>query len=356
MNPIPADEVLTTPARNALLPLVIGAVFTGIGLWSVSALWSQGEQTFAWVWGSFWLLISGAVAVNGIQGLLNPPRYAILSAEGVAFPFLRVTLIPWSHILDARLAPKKITDAEGTHYVFKEPLILRLRDLVPLQNGPAARWTQGMTAPLDDGTVEFMVQTQSCPLPANVFLARIQSRLLGEPVPVLPVMAAPDATFGGRPLNPPPSRLRSSMNRIGSLIACLIGAALILHGAKEWKRGHDALRWERASAVLKHADVTGKSRKRIGTSWRVRVHYEFNHQGRVHAGTDHDSRYNDGSKAYVETKLGEYPAGRRFTVYFDPRNPADSAFYPPAKRDSYGWLAFGTVFFGLGLAQRRFRS
>jgi hypothetical protein len=353
MNATSSREVLHTPRHNALVVLLIGSVFLGVGLSAVAAMWNGGERVFVWIWGSLWFLGSGAALLNGLMGLLKPPVYAVLSADGLALPFLRVTRIPWSHILDARLAPKKMTDGEGTRHVFKEPLILRLCDLASLQTGKAARWTRGMTAPLDDGTVEFMVQTQSCPLPANVFLARIQSRLLGEPVPVMPVMTAPGDTFGGRPLNPPPSRTRSSMNRIGSLIACLIGAALILHGAKKWKRGHDALRWEHATAVLKHADVAEDSTRRHGGAWQVRVHYEFAHQGRVHAGADHDSRYNDGSKAYVKSKLGEYPAGRRFTVCFDPRNPADSAFYPPTQRESYGWLAFGTVFFGLGLLQRR---
>jgi hypothetical protein len=227
MKPAVSGEVLRTSRRQALIPPGIGVVFLGIGLWAVPAIWTNGDRTLAWFWGSFWFLGSGAAVVNGLVGLRKPPVNAVLSTDGLALPFMRVTQIPWPHILDVRLAPKKLTGSEGTHYVFKEPLILRLRDLAPLQTGKAARRTQGMTAPLEDGTVEFMVQTQSCPLPANVLPARIQSRLLGETVPVLP--AAVDAaasTFGGRLL--PPAK-RDAYDWLGG------GAALLVFGFFLWR-------------------------------------------------------------------------------------------------------------------------
>ncbi len=355
MKPAVSGEVHRTSRRQALIPLGIGVVFLGIGLWAVSTIWTNGDRTFAWFWGSFRFLGSSAAAVNGLMGLRTPPVHAVLSADGLALPFLRATQIPWSHILDVRLAPGKLTDSEGTHHVFKEPLIRRMRDLAPLQTGKAARWTQGMTAPLEDGTVEFMVQTLSCPLPANELLARIQSRLLGEPVPVLPAAAdAAVSTFGGRLISPPPPNLRVHMDKISALVTCLIGAAIVAFGAHQWKRGHDALNWTRAHAFLKHADVTESSDRR-STYRGIRVHYEFTRQGWTYTGADLDVSSNDGSKDYVESKLGEYPAGQRFTVYFDPQNPADSAFHPPAKRVAYEWLGGGAAFLVFGFFLWRFR-
>ncbi len=346
---LPQGEILRTPRQNALVPLIVGVVFIAIGVGVYHLAKAKSFDWFLYVWFTFWFIGSGAALVSGIHGLLKPPIYAILTEGGLSLPKWRVERIPWSHILDVRLAPKKQTDSEGTHYVFKEPLVLRLRDSAPLETTQAARWTQGLTARLPDGSVEWMIETQSCPLPANVFLARIQSRLLGEPVPVLPKIVEEDATFGGKPLNPPLSRYKSAMNQVSVWTCVLVGAALLLFGAKTWKRGHDALHWDRASATSTSAEVA-----RDNDSWRVRVHYRFSHEGREYDGADFDARYRDGSRSYLEAKLGEYPAGRRLTVYYDPAQPEDSAFNAPGKHDSYIWLGVGAAFLGFGCISMRF--
>ncbi len=333
MSLIPEDEVLQTPRRNAFTLFILSVVLIGIGLWGVTKL-GKADWIFAWVWGSLWFLGGGAGFVNGIRGLINPPVYAKLSADGLALPSLRIRHIVWSDILDARLAPKTITNNEGTHYLFKEPIILRLRDDTALKSGAAALWTKGITAPLDDGTVEVMLETQSCPLSSNILLARIQSRLLGEPVPVLPVGDVSAATFGGLPLQQVVKKSKSTAVFAG--VFAMFGLCFAGLGVRCVVHAHASLEWPATEGHVESCSVERDS----DHNSRLNIRYNYAVDGRSYTGRRLAFFTWGGDHAGY---LRQYPVGTAVRVYYQPDRPDNAVII---QGGSGGWfiVGFGLIF------------
>jgi hypothetical protein len=170
-------EILFVSRGSLLLRIFIGAVLLVIGVWVVRKVTAQEEDPFIWIWASVWFLGGGAALVSGLWGLLvSRPRFARLGDDGLQFCRWRAPLVPWSQILEARLGPKKTQDSEGSHYTFRHPLILRLRDRSGFPDRGLRRHAFPM-APLLDGTLEWTVTLDSCPCDERELLDRINARL-----------------------------------------------------------------------------------------------------------------------------------------------------------------------------------
>jgi len=348
MGLLPEGEVLRTSRRYSLILITIGALFLVIGLWATGIMRSRGDAgMFLYIWGAFWFLGTGAALFAGLSGFIKPPLYALLSEHGIAFPSLRVTHIPWSHILGVRLGPKTTTDSKGTSHVFTSPLILHLRDLAPLQSGQAARWTQGQTALLPDGTAEWMMQTHNCPLPATELLSRIQARVDPSRLPD----TQPATTFGGVPLNPPRAP-KSFFGKIGfgGIISVVVGVLILVGAFGSWSKAQDGKTWIKNAATIEYASVVRHTAKRHRTvSWRIQLDYRFTHSGVVFHGRDLHYRYNDGVRSFVEGRLRDFPPGDPVSIYYNPRDPSQSAFFPPTANDAKVFFFLGGFFLLFGV-------
>lgn len=355
MGLLPEGEVLHCSRRYSLILLVVGALFLAVGLWATGTMRSRGDAgVFLYLWGSLWFLGTGAALYSGISGFIKPQVFAILDDKGIAFPTLRVPCVPWSHILSARLAPKTMKDSEGTVHVFTAPLILHLRDLGPLADGAAARWTQGHTARLLDGTVEWMIQTHTCPLPASEFLARIQTRLDPARAPDL----QPAATLGGQALNPSAAP-KSFLRRAGFGVISVIVSVFVLSAAyNSWSIAQQGKTWRKTSATIESAEVVRQvSKRHHNITWHIQLDYRFTVSGQAFHDRDIHYRYTNSVRNFVEGKLKDFPPGSAVTIYYDPLNPTASAFMRPTAGDvkvmafvGGFFLLFGVVMF----ASRRF--
>lgn len=329
MGLLPEGDVLHTSRRYSLLIVTIGALFLSVGLWATDTMRTRGDAgVFLYIWGTIWFLGTAAALYSGLSGLVKPPVFAILDDKGIAFPSLRVPCVPWSQILSARLAPKIIKDSEGTTHSFTAPIILHLRAPGPLSEGAAARWTQGHTATLSDGTIEWMIQTQTCPLPATEFLARIQARLDPTRAPDL----QPADTFGGQLLNPTGAS-KSFLRRFGpAALICVIVGVLVLSAAyHSWSVGQQGKTWRKTTATIESAEVVRQvSKRHHNTTWRIQLDYRFTHEGSAYYGGDIHYRYNDGVRSFVESRLKDFPPGSAVAIYYDPLNPTASAFIRPS--------------------------
>jgi hypothetical protein len=348
MGLLPEGEILRTARRYSLILITVGALFLIVGIWAARTMHTRGDAgVFLYLWSSIWFLGTGAALYSGLSGWFKPPVYAILNETGIAFPTLRVPCVPWSHILSARLAPKTITDSEGTTHVFTAPLILHLRDLGPLADGAAARWTQGQTAALPDGTIEWMIQTHTCPLPASEFLARIQTRLDPARAPDL----QPAATFGGQPLNPPAAP-KSFLRRFhpGGIISVITGVFVLSAAYNSWSIAQQGKTWRKTSATVESAEVVRHvSKRRHNTTWRIQLAYRFTVSGQAFHGVDTHYRYNDGVRSFVEGKLKDFPPGAPVAIYYDPRDPSASSFLPPTRDNAAVLLVVGGFFLTFGI-------
>ena len=170
-------EVLQVSARSLVVQTAIGAVFLAIGIWIVSVAVWRSEPWFIWVWASIWFLGSTAFLVSGLWGLcVSRPRFARLGEDGLQLYRQHAPVVPWSQILEARLGPRKMEHSEGTTYLFRHPLILRLRDRTGF---PESGWLKRSypMAPLPDGSLDWMIPLDGCPGDERDFLAKIQERL-----------------------------------------------------------------------------------------------------------------------------------------------------------------------------------
>ncbi len=328
-------EILFVSRRSLLLPTVIGAVFLAVGVWAARVMVAQGDTWALWIWGSFWFLGSGAALLSGLWGLLvSRPRFARLGDDGLQLYRERGALVPWSHILEARLGPKKTRDAEGTHYAFSHPLILRLRDSSCL---PAKSIFHHAFAlhPLPDGTQDWMVALDGCPCDERDFLAKIQARL--HPGTPLPQTSAPEPilpVLGVHRLDRPPRP--SLVAPLFSSLFIAFGLFFAAKGFEAHRQGVASLTWPVAKATITESRLESGGKK---TSLRVR--YVYQAQGKNLTGT---------RVAFASYSSDAHAWARRFSadslvdVHYNPSDPSDSVLVPGNQKAARFITGFGLVF------------
>lgn len=329
------SEVLLVSRRNLAVPTAIGAVFLIVGVWAVRTMAAKGDTWFMWIWGSIWFLGSGAALLSGLWGLLvSRPRFARLGDDGIQFYRERGTVVPWSQIIEARLGPKKTRDAEGTNYVFRHPLILRLRDR---SSFPARSMFHHDFAlqPLPDGTLDWMVPLDGCPCEERDFLAKIQARLHpGAPLPQTTITEPILPVLGVHRLDRP--HAPAVVKPIFALLFVGFGLFFAWKGAESERRGAASLAWPTAKGTITQSQL-----QRDSDGYSLQVRYVYQAQGKNLTGT----------RVAFAADTGQYPAwAKRFApksivdVSYNPSDPSDSVLVPGNQKAAHFVTGFGLVF------------
>ena len=332
-------EFLFVSRRSLLLPTAIGAVFLVIGVWAVRAMAAKEDTWFMWIWGSIWFLGSGAALLSGLWGLLvSRPRFARLGDDGLQFYRERGTVVPWSHIIEARLGPKKTRDARGTNYAFRHPIILRLRDR---SSFPARSMFHHAFAlqPLPDGTFDWMVPLDGCPCKERDFLAKIHARLHpGAPLPQTSISESILPVFGVHRLDRP--HTPAVVTPIFALLFVGFGLFIAWKGAESKRLGAASLAWPTAKGTITQSQL-----ERDSDGYSLRVRYVYQAQGKNLTGT----------RVAFAADTGQYPDwAKRFApesivdVHYNPSDPSDSVLVPGNQKAAHFIIGFGLIFAAAG--------
>ncbi|NDC75821.1 DUF3592 domain-containing protein, partial [bacterium] len=333
-------EVLFVSRRSLLIPTIIGAVFLAIGFWAVRTMAAKGGGWFMWVWGSIWFLGSGAALLSGLWGLLvSRPRFARLGDDGLQLYGPRAPILPWTQILEARLGPKKMKDHDGTTYVFRHPLILRLRDRSGFPTKGLKSHAFPMS-PLPDGTLDWMVPLDGCPCDERDLLAKVQARLHpGTPLPA--TSAAPEPILpilGTRRLDRP--HKPSVVTPIFALLFVGFGLFFAAKGVEADRKGADSLGWPTAKGTITQSQL-----ERDSDGYSLRVRYVYRAQGKNLTGT----------RVAFAADSGQYPDwAKRFPpasivdVHYNPADPADAVLVPGNAKSARRVIYFGLIFAAFG--------
>ncbi|MEO0055448.1 MAG: hypothetical protein RLZZ50_1395 [Verrucomicrobiota bacterium] len=333
-------EVLFVSRRSLLTPTIIGAVFLAIGFWAVRTMAAKGGGWFMWVWGTFWFLGSGAALLSGLWGLLvSRPRFARLGDDGLQLYGPRAPILPWTQILEARLGPKTTKESDGsTHYAFRHPLILRLRDRAGFPTRGLKSHAFPMS-PLPDGTLDWMVPLDGCPCDERDLLAKLHARL--RPCQTPPAVTAPEPILpilGTRRLDRP--HKPSVVTPIFALLFVGFGLFFAAKGVDAHRKGSDSLAWPTAKGTITQSQL-----ERDSDDYSLRVRYVYRAQGKNLTGT----------RVAFAADSGQYPDwAKRFPpesivdVHYNPADPADAVLVPGNQKAALFITGFGLVFAACG--------
>lgn len=331
------EELLYVPQKSLLLQTGVGALFFTSGVFVVNFAFGRAETWFVWVWGSFWLLISGTITVTGLWGLfVSRPRFARLGQEGLELYRQHAPIVPWSQILDARLGPKKMSDGRENKYVFRHPLILQLKDRTGFPNKGIWRRAFPMGS-LPDGTLEWMVPLDGCPCDEQEFLEGILSRL-GKTEPTNMASHQIKPILGVERLD------RPSKPKVAGAISAVVfigfGLFFAWKGAEAHQQGTASLDWPIAKGNIKDAN---HYRSRKGSDFNVRYDYSINEShfsGRRVAFASMSSDH--------ESWIKRFKPGASVDVYYNPENPAESVLIPGQQESALIISGFGLLFATVG--------
>jgi Protein of unknown function (DUF3592) len=346
MGLLPDGEVLRTPRRNALAPLLIGLVFAGVGVWVMRIMSAKGDAgAFMYIWGSIWFLGSGAAILSGLRGLFSPPIFATLTHEGVSFPQQHLRLIPWRDLAAVRLGLRTVTRNRKTHTSFRTPLILTVRDAGILKGDwKGFQFTHHGHA-LDDGTAELLLKTDGCPLTNEALITRLSERI--GTLPDLRPADPETATLGGVKLNQPARHGWGSYAAAAVFLA--FGLAFTGIGVTKLIQAHDSQHWLPTEARILSAKVETSSggAKGNSTTFTPRIRYTYVVADQTFTSNRAAFIY-ESSFAKAQTFLRRYPVGSKTTAYYDPENPSEAVLTRDGHGKLWTFIAFGSVFVLLG--------
>jgi hypothetical protein len=214
--------------------------------------------------------------IFGLWGLcVSRPRFARLGEDGLQLYRQHAPTVPWSQILEARLGPKKIEASRGTKFLFRHPLILRLRDRTGFPESGWLKRSYSM-APLPEGSLEWMIPLDGCPGDERDFLAKIQERLrTAQPspqadTPILPV-------FGMERLDRP--QKPSIVTPFFAILFVGYGLFFAWKGLDAYHRGLASLEWP-----VTKGTITESAFRRSKNDTKLTVTYPYTVEGRAYTG------------------------------------------------------------------------
>lgn len=335
-------EALYISKKSLLLETCIGVVLFACGVFVVGIASERVETWFVWVWGSFWLLISGAITINGLWGLtVSPPRFARLGDDGLQLYREHAPVVPWTQILDAKLGPKKMEDStrwrKGRRYLFRHPLILRLRDRSAFPTSGLLSRSFPMTT-LPDGTMDWMVPLDGCPCNEQDLVSKIQERIQAINPTFQP---APEPTFpvlDTRRLDRPPKP--SAMAPLFAILFIGPGLFFAWKGVEAHQRGTASLAWPTAKGTIKDANLY---HQRKGSDFEVCFVYSV--MGREFTGRR--AAYSSMSSDH-QSWVDRFKPGASVDVYYNPEDPADSVLIPGQQKSALIITGYSLFFAVLG--------
>ncbi len=349
MSLLPDGYVLRARRRQALPHLLLVVLLLSIAAGMLQLM--RGDErngapvVFMVLWSTIWFLGSGALLLKGLRGLIRPPVFAIIRGKGIDFPSERAGPIAWSDILDIRLGPPPSIKGRRPLISGRETLVLHTATATRLPTEPTRDRRTTRMRPLADGTVEWILPTDTCPLSTIDLLARLS---LHVPSTAHRARAASAALQQGAP--------ESFWMRGGilGLVFVLVGLGVLASAGQAWQVNRDGQRWRPLSAIIESVGVeriterTGKHRR---TYWGLHMAYRYEDPATrmEHRGADLHWRYRDGVEAFVRSKLAEFPIGGRVRIFFDPAHPERSGFTRPGKRGAGALALVGALFAGIGV-------
>ena len=179
MNRTSPREVIFCDYRRPSFWLFVG-VFGGLFLLGIFVLFHSLGGGLALC------IVNGLIVWGVIHSRMRPPVYATLAPDFLSIPSQSLR-IGWNEIVDARRGSRIVGQQpdyqEEVSLLTYPPLILRVRSTAAAASG---------RTPLADGTVELLIDTAHCGIPADELVARIRAAG-GLPVNGLPVPS--DSTF-----------------------------------------------------------------------------------------------------------------------------------------------------------------
>jgi hypothetical protein len=334
MGPLPEGEVLSKRRLKAVVPLGIGLVFVGVGVWVMQTQAARGDASiFLLLWGLIWFIASGAAVVSGMHDLLRPVVFAVLGRDNVTFPAQRIGPIFWRDLVGVRLEPQPITPSIKTTRALRAPLILTVRNSA------------------GDGATDIVVSTRAAPVSNEVLI-----RKLGERAGIAPDLASshPQAArhHGAdfpRPSSPPKKGWGIYFAAWAFLAFGLFFAAA---GTRNLIHASASRGWQSTSAEILSSEVepgistnrrTGSSR----TTYTPRISYRYQVAGNTYTSDRAAFIYNSSSRK-AQTFVERFPPGAQVTAYYNPGHPAEAVLM----REGYGtlWIfvVFGLLFASIG--------
>jgi len=139
----------------------------------------------------------------------------------------------------------------------------------------------------------------------------------------------------------------SGLRRLFPLPFVLIGLGVSWWGVGDLLDGFASEDWPVANGTVTESFVEKHSTS-DGTSYSAEVRYAFTVDGVEHRGDRLAfSAWNTGSAAARE-RIAAYPVGRAVEVAYDPDDPNNAVLEPGVSAGSWGLVAFGATFLGVG--------
>lgn len=131
------------------------------------------------------------------------------------------------------------------------------------------------------------------------------------------------------------------------LALLVIGVVLILTQQEDLVEAHRKLRWPSVQGEVVVSKVVGKR------AFHPHIEYEYAVDGRTfHDSTTLDLPSFGGRRSKydaAEYVAGQYPAGKKVTVHYDPKNPAESKLRVFPSWAVYGKMSVGVLMLAFGV-------
>lgn len=140
---------------------------------------------------------------------------------------------------------------------------------------------------------------------------------------------------------------------IAGLVCLVVGCIQLINGARSSK-------WPNVEGTVVATDVKEHRSRRGGKSYSPEVQYQYSVNGASYASSR--MSYGDaGSSSSMEgalKTLGNYPVGKKISVYYNPSEPSTAVLVPGITSLSYLFPAIGVCMLSIGLftARRLFRA
>lgn len=346
MGLLPEGDVIRVRRTHALIPLVVGLVFIGIGIGVTRLIMARGDAgLFLFAWGSIWFIGSGAALISGVRGLLRPPVFALLAQDSVTFVAQRIRPILWRDLVAVRLGLRTVTRRKTTEMALRTPLILTVRDVTVLKG----EWMGGKFThpghPMDDGTAEILLKTGGCPL-TNEALIRKLSERAGITADLRPADPA-TATLGGVKLNQPSGKQGLSLYA-GAAVFLVFGLIFAGIGGCKIREARASRYWLPVPAEVISATTetsTRSSGRGSSTTRTPRITYRYEVAGQSYTGNRAAFFYSDSSAGDF---IRRFPPGKLTTAYYDPQNPSVAVLVREGHGMLWIFVAFGSLFASIG--------